>query len=448
VSDSAERLTSVADLVADLRAGEKPRENWRVGTEHEKIGVYSDTRQRVPYEGERGIGALLDRIAKVDGWDRVEEEGNVIALQKDSASITLEPGGQLELSGAPLFSAKETCAEFNRHVDLVKEQSRDFGIEWLALGIDPFHAVDAIPHMPKARYGIMRDYLPTRGGSGLLMMHSTATVQANFDYADEADMVAKLRMAMACSPITSALFANSSISEGRPNGYISRRVEIWRDVDPDRCGILDFVFDENFGYREYVEWALDVPMFFVVRDHRYLPAKGMTFREFLRAGFDGAPATRADWNLHLTTVFPEVRLKRFIEVRGTDCVPRDLICALPTLWKGLLYHDGALEAAWDLVRGWTAEDRNAALMSAARHGLGGRVADRSMLDLAKQLVEISREGLRGMAQRPDSAGDEGGFLDPLAVYLERGQSPGEIVLEAWRGEWRESPERLIEFARY
>jgi glutamate--cysteine ligase len=448
VSETTQPLTSIEALVADLASGETLRADWRVGTEHEKIGIYADTRERVPYEGERGIGALLDRIAKADGWDPVTEAGNVIALLKDSASITLEPGGQLELSGAPLVTAAQTCSEFNRHVDLVKRESRDFGIEWLALGIDPFHSVDATPRMPKARYGIMRDYLPTRGTSGLLMMHSTATVQANYDYADESDMVAKMQMALACSPITSALFANSSISEGRANGYISKRVDIWRDVDPDRCGILPFVFRDDFGYRDYIEWVLDVPMFFVVRDHRYLPAKGMTFRDFMRSGFDGVPAMPADWNLHLTTVFPEVRLKRYIEVRGADCVPRELICAYPTLWKGLLYDNDACAAAWDLVRGWTAEDRSEALSTAARHGLSGRVGNRAMLDLAKELVEISASGLRAIAQRPETTEDEGHFLDPLRVYLERGKSPGEILLDAWQGEWNQSPERLIEFARY
>ena len=409
MSEATQPLISVEELIADLAAGETPRADWRVGTEHEKIGIYADTRERVPYEGKRGIGALLGRIAKADGWDPVTEAGNVIALLKDSASITLEPGGQLELSGAPLVTAAQTCSEFNRHVDLVKRESRDFGIEWLALGIDPFHSVDATPRMPKARYGIMRDYLPTRGTSGLLMMHSTATVQANYDYADESDMVAKMQMALACSPITSALFANSPISEGRANGYISKRVEIWRDVDPDRCGILPFVFRDDFGYRDYIEWVLDVPMFFVVRDHRYLPAKGMTFRDFLRSGFDGVPAMRADWNLHLTTVFPEVRLKRYIEVRGADCVPRESICAYPTLWKGLLYDDDACTAAWDLVRGWTAEDRNEALSTAARHGLSGRVGNRAMRDLAQELVEISASGLRAIAQRPETTGTRATF---------------------------------------
>lgn len=448
MSEPEESLTSVDVLAGDCRAGETPRSNWRVGTEHEKIGIYTDTRERVPYEGPRGIGVLLGRIASADGWDPIEEAGNVIALQKEDASITLEPGGQLELSGAPLATGRETCAEFSRHVDLVKAQSEDLGIEWLALGIDPFHSVDSIPRMPKARYAIMRDYLPTRGGSGLWMMHATATVQANYDYCDEADMVEKMRMAMACSPITSALFANSSISEGRPNGYVSRRVEIWRDVDPDRCGILSFVFDEGFSYEAYVDWVLDVPMFFIVRDHRYLPAKGMTFREFMRQGLEGFSATWADWNLHLTTVFPEVRLKRYLEVRGADCVPPELICAFPALWKGLLYDDGARRAAWELVRGWTAEDRNEALSSAARHGLGGRVAKRSMLELAKELVAISTSGLRAITEGSPASEDETRFLEPLLAYLERGQSPGEVVLDAWQGDWQGSPERLIEYARY
>jgi len=441
-------VTDLAQLTDYFRSGEKPVAQWRVGTEHEKVALYEDDLARVPYEGPRGIGELLERVADRDGWERVREGGNVIALERDGASITLEPGGQIELSGAPLPTTRETCAEFNTHVDLVNEVARELGILFLGLGADPFHRVEEIPHVPKARYDIMRAYLPTRGELALDMMHATATVQANFDYADEADMAAKMRVAMGCSPIVSALFANSSLTGGKPNGFISRRVEIWRHTDPDRCGYLPFVLEGEFGYGRYAEWALDVPLFFVVRNGEYLPARGLTFRQFLERGFAEHRATLKDWDLHLTTLFPEARLKRIIEVRGADTVPRDLICALPALWKGVLYDAESLRDAWSLVADWSLEQREAALMGVARRGLRARLADVPALELARELVGLAARGLARILERGDTDRDEDGFLDPLREQIELGRSPGEIVLERWEGEWQRSPERLIEYARY
>jgi glutamate--cysteine ligase len=441
-------VTTIEDLIGYFRAAEKPVERWKIGTEHEKIGIYEDTFERIPYEGERGIGALLERVAEIDDWERVYERENLIALLKDDASITLEPGGQLELSGAPLSSIRATCREFNRHVELMKRVSRDFGIVWLSLGADPIHPVREIPRVPKARYDIMRDYLPSRGRLALEMMYATATVQANFDYASEEDMAAKLRTALACSPIASALFANSPLEGGRESPFISRRVEIWRHMDPDRCGLLPFTLEADFGYREYTEWALEVPMFFVVRDGRYLRATQLTFRDFLERGFDGHRATLADWNLHLTTLFPEVRLKGVIEVRGSDAVPPELICALPALWKGVLYDAQACEAAWKLVERWTPRQREELLAEVARRGLASAVAGRPMLEVAREFTAIAADGLRRIAERGDSESDERSFLDPLHEQLERGASPGEVVLEAWREEWRGDARRLIEHARY
>jgi len=436
------------DLVAWLAGGEKPRERWRVGTEHEKIGVYQDGFDRVPYDGPRGIRAVLEAVAAADAWKPVHEEGHLIALEKDGASITLEPGGQIELSGAPLRTARETCSEFNTHVDLVKRVSEEMGIAWLGLGSDPFHAVDEIPAVPKTRYAIMRRYLPTRGPLAMEMMHATATVQANFDYADPSDMARKMRTSLALSPVVSAIFANSSLSRGRPNGFVSRRVEIWRHTDPDRTGLLPFVFDPDFGYRRYVEWALDVPMFFVVRDHRYLPARGLTFRRFLEEGLEGHRATLADWDMHLTTLFPEVRLKRFIEVRGADAVPRDLTCALPALWKGILYDERAGEDAWRLARDWSSAQREEALRDVARRGLSASVAGRPALERARELTEVAAEGLRRIAERGETDRDERSFLDPIRAQLELGRSPGQVVADEWEGAWERRPERLLEYVRY
>ncbi len=441
-------ISSVGELVSYFREGEKPRERWRVGTEHEKIGLRADDLLPVAYEGERGIGALLERIATEDDWQRVHEGERLLALEKDGTAITLEPGGQLELSGAPLRTIFETCSEFHRHLDLIRRVSAPLRLVWLSLGIHPFHGLDAVPRMPRTRYDIMRSYLPSRGDLALEMMHLTATVQANFDYADERDMVRKLRTAMTVSPIVSAIFANSSLVTGKPSGFVSRRVHIWRHTDPDRCGLLPFVLEPDFGYARYAEWALDVPMFFVLRAGRYLPARGITFRRFLDEGFEGQRATLDDWDRHLTTLFPEVRLKRVLEVRGADAVPPGLICALPAVWKGILYDDGALEAAWGLVRHLRFGELEASLDAVARRGLAADLAGAPILALARELVAIASVGLRRIGHGSDTRSDERGFLDPILEVLEAGRSPGQVVLERWEGEWARSAERLIAYARY
>jgi len=448
MSDSQTPVRDVEQLLEYFRGSETQLADWRIGTEHEKVGIYTDSFERVSYEGERGIGALLERIAKSEDWTPVYEEGKIIALRREGASITLEPGGQIELSGAPLWTIRETCREFNTHVDLVKDLSEDMGIAWLGLGADPLHSVPEIPRMPKGRYEIMRNYLPTRGSLALEMMFATATVQANFDYADEADMASKMRTAMGCTAIVSAIFANSSLKSGSASGYTTRRLDIWRDTDPDRCGLLHFVFEEGFGYREYAEWALDVPMFFIHRDDSYLPLGSTSFRQFMNSGFEGHRATLEDWDMHLTTVFPEVRLKKIIEVRGADTASRALICALPAIWKGLLYDAEACEAAWGLVAGWSREQREEAQQEVALHGLKAQVGSRPVLELANELVDISASGLARIAKRGETDADERNFLEPVREQLALGQSPGETVLEKWQGEWQASAERLIEYARY
>jgi glutamate--cysteine ligase len=448
VSPASEPIETEEALIDYFRAAETPVEEWRVGTEHEKIGVFRDTFERVPFDGERGIERLLERIAEQESWGRVFEDERLIALEKEGASITLEPGGQIELSGAPLRHARETCSEFNTHVEMVNRISADMGIVWLALGGDPIHPVSEIPQMPKRRYDIMRDYLPRQGGLALEMMHATATVQANFDYSNEADMVAKMRTSMACTGIVSAIFANSSFSLGKPNGHASRRVEVWRNTDSDRCGLLHFVFDPDFGYRRYREWALDIPVFFIVRDGVYHPGGRMTFREFLASGFEGQRATLEDWDLHLTTLFPEVRLKRIIEVRGADVGPRALVCALPVLWKGILYDAGACSEARALSIDWGREELEGAQIDVARRGLGAEIAGRPVLELARELVEISRAGLRAMHDRGEALDGEESFLDPIEAQLETGLSPGLALVEHWHGDWGESIGRLIDGVKY
>jgi glutamate--cysteine ligase len=443
-----EPVASPEDLLAFFESAETPPADWRVGTEHEKIGLTADGLTPVPYAGDRGIGALLETIAREDGWSTISEEGRVIALAKDRASITLEPGGQFELSGAPLRTIHETCDEFHRHLDLMKRVSEPLGVVWLGLGMHPIHSVEQIPIMPKARYRIMREYLPTRGSRGLMMMFQTATVQANFDYASEADMVEKLRLSLAVSPIVSAIFANSSISGGDANGFISRRMYAWEDTDPDRTGMLPIAFEPDFGYRRYIDWALDVPMFFIVRGEHYVPANGLTFREFLAKGHGELRATLADFDRHLTTLFPEVRLKKIIEVRGADAVPPGLTCSLPALWKGLLYEAGARKAALELTSSSTHELRLAARSDVARRGLAAEYAGRPILALARELAGIAREGLRAIGHAGASEPDESGFLDPIFEQLEREASPGQVILDHWRGDWKKSVDRLIEYARY
>lgn len=442
-------IGSLDDLVGYFRAGEKPAEQWRVGTEHEKIGLYASSLAPLPFEGERGIGALLERVAEADAWERIREGGRTIALQKDGASITLEPGGQLELSGAPKATTFETCDEFNSHLALMRKLSEPWDIVWLALGVQPFVGVEDAPRMPRVRHEIMREYLPTRGSLALEMMHLTGTVQANFDYSDEADMAAKLRTALAVTPVVSAIYANSSLSNGKPNGFASRRLHIWRHTDPDRTGLLPFAFEPGFGYADYARWALDVPMFFIVRDGRYLRPGGLPFGRFVEEGFQGERATLADFERHLTTLFPEVRLKRYLEMRGADAVPPRLTCSVPALWKGLLYDPAARDAAWGLARDWSFEEREALLEEVARRGLSARApGGRRVLELARELVELAHGGLARLAHGSARKRDETGFLDPVREQLELGASPGEVIRQHWENEWGRSPRRLLDYARY
>lgn len=440
-----------AELIAYLRAGETPRGQWRIGTEHEKIGLQQKGFAPVPYAGPRGIAAVLQSFADQHGWRPVLEGGNIIALAKEGASITLEPGGQLELSGAPLKRITQTCAEFNAHLELLRRVSQPLGLVWLALGANPLHSVEDAPRMPKARYKIMRAYLPQRAELPLEMMHLSATVQANFDFESESDMAQKMRGALTVTPVVSALFANSPFRLGKPSGFVSWRMHVWRHTDSHRCGMLPFVFQPNFGYAQYVNWALQVPMFFIVRAGEYVAAQGLPFGEFMRRGLGEHRATMADWKLHLTTLFPEVRCKQFIEVRGADASPPELTCALPALWKGILYHEGALAAATELLPGASAEGLEAALDAVARRALAARVGRHSALELARELYAIARESLR--LQHADSGfgpNDESDevFLDPVGEILERGQSPGEQLLARWEGEWGRQTEKLINAARY
>ena len=431
-------VTDRRQLVEYLEKGCKPVEQWRIGTEHEKFAYRLSDLRPLPYEGPDGIGALLEGLARF-GWQRVEERGKLIALSDAAGcSVTLEPGGQVELSGAPLETIHETCDEVHQHLRQVREVNQELGAGMIGLGFQPKWAQADTEWMPKGRYKIMREYMPKRGTLGLDMMSRTCTVQVNLDFADEADMVRKFRVGLALQPVATALFANSPFTEGRPNGFQSFRSHIWTDTDPDRSGDLPLVFEDGFGFERYVDYVLDVPMYFVYRDGLYLDASGQSFRDFLDGRLPALPGEiprMGDWEDHLTTVFPEVRLKRYIEMRGADGGPWRRLCALPALWVGLLYDGTALDAAWDLVKDWTEEERAMLRAEVPRTGLKTRFRGRTMQQLALQVLEIAAAGLESRG-RPDSFGEsEAHFLNALWTIAESGETPADELLRRFHGDW-------------
>jgi glutamate--cysteine ligase len=441
-----EPITSRDQLVAYLEAGCKPPADWRIGTEHEKFAYTLDDLRPLPFEGARGIRAILDGLADSFDWQRVLEDDKPIALVHGACNITLEPGGQLELSGAPLENLHQTCAEVHDHLAQVKEVAQPLGIGLMGMGFQPKWPRDAIPWMPKGRYGIMGAYMPTRGSLGLDMMLRTCTVQVNLDFESEADMVRKFRVGLALQPVATALFANSPFTEGKPNGFLSYRSHVWTDTDPDRCGILPFVFEAGMGFERYVEHVLDVPMYFVYRDGRYLDCSGQSFRDFLAGQLPALPGeipTTADWADHLSTLFPEVRLKRFLEMRGADGGPWCSLCALPALWVGLLYDGPALDAAWDLVKDWSLEEHRYLRDEVPRRALATPFRGGTLLDVARQVLEIAEAGLRNRARIDGSGLDETHFLETLRTIARSGRTPAEDKLAAFHGRWNGSVDPLF-----
>jgi glutamate--cysteine ligase len=438
---SDEPIESRDQLVRFLTDGAKPDpRDWRIGTEHEKFGFHLADLSPVAYEGETGIKALLEGMRDRFGWIPVEEGGTLIGL-KDAAggAISLEPGGQFELSGAPLETLHDTCAEVNAHLAQVREVATPLGLGFLGLGFAPLRSLPDSPVMPKGRYRIMANYMPKVGTMGLDMMFRTATVQVNLDFASEADMVEKMRVSLALQPIATALFANSPFTEGRPNGFLSLRAEVWRNLDADRTGLIPFVFESGFGFQAYVEWALDVPMYFVKRGDTYYDATGITFRHYLQGGMEerlpGVVPNMGDWASHLTTLFPEVRLKKYIEMRGADGGPWRRLCALPALWTGLLYDADCQKAAWDLCKDWSAEQRDALRAAVPRRALAAEIAGRSARDIARDMLDIAREGLRRRARLDRSGDDETRYLVALEDIVALGRTPAEELLAAYHGPW-------------
>ncbi len=435
---SAEPITDKRQLVDYIESGNKPREQWRVGTEHEKFAYDLVTHRPLTYEGPKGIGEMLQRLTKF-GWQPVKEGGNVIALTQNGASITLEPGGQFELSGAPLENMHQTCEEVHDHLDQVKGIGAELGTGMLGLGFNPLWKREDIPWMPKGRYAIMRAYMPKVGKLGLDMMLRTCTIQANLDYESEADMAKKFRVGIALQPIATALFASSPFVEGKPSGFLSYRSHVWTDTDAARTGDLPFVFEQGFGFERYVDYLLDVPMYFVYRDGKYIDASGQSFRDFMAGKLPAMPGqapTMGDWVDHLTTAFPEVRLKKFLEMRGADGGPWRRICAVPALWTGLLYDGSALDAAWDLVKDWSDEERAYLRREVPKTGLATIFRGKPLKILARQTVAIARQGLAARKRYDYLGRDEGRFLDEMTEIAERGRTLADDLLAKYHGDWQ------------
>ena len=441
-------IESEAQLADYLARGCKPEPDWRIGTEHEKFGYCKDGLNPLPYDGEKSIRAMLEGLRDEFGWTPVEEGGRIIGLEKDGANVSLEPGGQLELSGAPLETIHETCDEVNDHLSQVKTVADRIGVGFIGLGAAPHWTHDDMPLMPKGRYKLMDGYMRKVGTHGTQMMRRTCTVQVNLDFATEADMVQKLRVALALQPVATALFANSPFFEGTLNGHKSWRSRVWRDLDAARTGMLPFVFEDGFGFEAWVQYALDVPMYFVYRDGTYIDALGQSFRDFLRGELPALPGekpTMSDWADHLTTAFPEARLKKFIEMRGADGGPWRRLCALPAFWVGLLYDGSALDAAWDLAKGWSAETREGLRVAASVDGLQARVDGISMLELAQSCVEIAEAGLKARA-RPGAGGmipDETHFLNALKESVETGRVPADELIQRFESDWNGDVTRVF-----
>ena len=446
-------IESYGQLAEYLRAGCKPIKDWKIGTEHEKFGFVNDNFLPLPYDGQCSIKAMLEGLRDKYNWSEILEEKNIIGLTKDGANVSLEPGGQLELSGAPLDSIHETCDEVNQHLKEVKSIADDLGASFFGLGAAPEWSHEDMPMMPKGRYKLMTDYMGRVGTHGTQMMYRTCTVQVNLDFSSEQDMIKKMRVGLALQPIATALFANSPFFEGKLVNHKSWRSRIWRDLDEDRTGMLPFVFEEGFGFEAWTEYVLDVPMYFVYRDGKYIDALGQSFRDFLDGKLPALPGERpkiSDWADHLTTVFPEARVKQFIEMRGADGGPWRKLCALPAFWVGLMYDQNSLDSAWDICKNWDANTREEMRIAASEEGIAANTNGLSLLDLARELLDISRVGLKNRA-RPGNGGlvpDECHFLNAIEEVIETGKSPACELIDKYNNEWQKDLKNVYRDCAY
>jgi glutamate--cysteine ligase len=447
-------LSSVSELSAYLAKGPRPKDQFRIGTEHEKFAFFRADNSPVPYFGDASISALLKGMQEKLGWEPIMDGENIIGLGEQSGmgAISIEPGGQFELSGAPLETIHETCRESNRHLAVLKEIAEPMGIRFLGMGGSPKWTFAETPRMPKSRYEIMTRYMPKVGAQGLDMMYRTCTIQVNLDFSSEEDMAAKMRVSMKLQSIATALFASSPFTEGKPNGLLSWRGDIWRDTDNQRSGVLPFVFNSDFGFEDYAKWALDVPMYFVVRDGKYHDCTHVTFRQFMNGALKGQikdwEPTIGDWTNHLSTLFPDVRLKRFLEMRGADGGPWRRICALPAFWVGLLYDDTALADAEALTKDWTLEDVVAMRNAVPAKGLKAEIRGKGVLDVARDAVAISKAGLKARNRLNGEGQDESIFLQPLDEVLAKKTTMAEDMLALYHGRWNGSVEPVFEEYQY
>ncbi len=441
------------ELVAWLEAGCKPKSQFRAGTEHEKFAFTTGGHRPVPYSGQRSIHALLTGMQHLLGWEPIMEGENIIGMfdVTGGGAISLEPGGQFELSGAPVETVHETASELMAHLAQLREVAKPLGIGFLGLGMTPNWTRKDMPVMPKGRYRIMTNYMPKVGKLGLDMMYRTCTVQANLDFSSEADMVKKLRVSLALQPVATALFANSPFTEGKPNGFLSFRSEIWRDTDKDRSGMLPWAFEDGMGFERYVDYALDVPMYFIKRGDKYIDVAGKSFRDFFASKLAELPGERptiSDWANHLSTIFPEVRLKRFLEMRGSDGGPWRRLPSLTAFWVGILYDDDSLSAAWDMVKGWTAAERQKLRDDVTRLGFKAEIGKRNMLTLAQECLRLSSRGLSRRKKLDHNGRDETRYLRPLEESIARGITPAEELLEQFHGKWNGSVEPIFDEYAY
>jgi glutamate--cysteine ligase len=443
-------IESKAQLIEDLESACTPREDWLIGTEHEKFAFRLSDNTRLPYEGPDGIGEILSRLTRF-GWEPIQEQGKTIALTMDGCAITLEPGGQFELSGAPLETIHQTCDEVHTHLAQVKEIGDELGTGMLGIGFDPTWRRDQVSWMPKGRYAIMDREMQRVGDLGLDMMLRTCTVQTNLDFDTEADMVEKYRISLALQPVATALFANSPFKEGKPSGFLSLRSNVWTDTDPSRCGMLPFVFEQGYGFERHVDYILDVPMYFVYRDGIYHDVAGKSFRDFMVGkleGFEGEIPHMGDWTDHMTTNFPEVRLKKYLEMRGTDGGPWRNLCALPAYWVGVFYDTDSQAAAWDMVKDWSIEEQAKMRDEVPAEGLKAKFRGRTVQDLAKETLVIANAGLKRRARLDAAGNDESGFLDTLRSIADSGRTPAEDLLEAYETRWGGKVDPVYEELRY
>jgi len=444
-------ITTKRALVEYMASGCKPPKAWRIGTEHEKFAFHTNDLSPLKYGGDQGILVLLQKLERF-GWTPVREDGHVVALRlEDGSSITLEPAGQVELSGAPLKSIHDTCNEVGTHLQQVKAVAAEMGIGFLGLGYQPKASLDTLPLMPKNRYKIMKNYMPQKGNLGLDMMKATCTVQVNLDFDSEATMVKMFRVSISLQPIATALFANSPFKNGKPSGFLSYRSHIWTDTDPDRCGTLPFIFEEGFGFERYVDYMLDVPMYFVYRNGIYLDASGQSFRDFMKGKLPALPGeypTIKDWEDHLTTAFPEVRLKKFIEMRGADGGPWNRLCALPALWVGLLYNPTALDAAWEMTKNWTQQEHDDLREHVPVKALGTPFRSGTVGDIALDVLDIAHEGLVRRAHLNAVGMDESHFLKPLFQIAQSGVTPAEDLLQSFQNKWGHSVDPIFKEHAY